>query len=135
MAFLEWLYPPFNAGHWNPELIELAGGIDLLGAPGKPSSTLNWETVVNSEPDVLFVACCGFDTERALEDVHRISDSDAWRQLPAVRNGRVYVADGRAYFSCPSPRLIDGLDILAHALHPTIHPEPEVGVCHTLPGR
>ncbi len=129
VAFLEWLYPPFNGGHWNPELVELAGGIDLLGAPGKPSSTQDWETVVGTEPDALFVACCGFDIERALEDVQKISQTDAWRQLPAVRNGRVYVADG-AYYSCPGPRLIDGLETMAHALHPTIHNEPSACPYH-----
>ncbi len=130
VAFLEWLYPPFNGGHWNPEMVELAGGIDLLGAPGKPSSTLKWETIVNAEPDVLFIACCGFRIERALEDVQKVSRSDAWQQLPAVNNGRVYVTDGNAYFSCPGPRLIDGLEIMAHALHPQLHTELPVGACH-----
>lgn len=122
VAFLEWLMPPFNGGHWNPELVELAGGIDVLGAPGQASSTLDWDRVVAARPEVLFVACCGFRTERALEDVRVISNTDAWQQLPAVQNGRVYVADGNAYFSCPGPRLIDGLEILAHALHPDVHP-------------
>ena len=122
VAFLEWLMPPFNGGHWNPELVELAGGIDVLGAPGQASSTLGWEDVVASRPDVLFIACCGFGIDRALEDVREIGNTRAWRQLPAVRNGRVYVADGNAYFSCPGPRLVDGLEIMAHALHPDIHP-------------
>ena len=132
VAFLEWLYPPFNGGHWNSELVELAGGIDLLGAPGQPSSTLKWETVVNAQPDVVFIACCGFRIERALEDVQRISQTDAWRQLPAVKNGRVYIADGNDYFTCPSPRLIDGLEMMAHALHPELHPEPFGGACHNV---
>ncbi|MGI9271920.1 MAG: cobalamin-binding protein [Woeseiaceae bacterium] len=122
VAFLEWLLPPFNGGHWNPELVELAGGIDVLGASGRASSTLDWGTIVEQEPDVLFIACCGFRTERALEDVREVSSTDAWRQLPAVQSGRVYIADGNAYFSCPGPRLIDGLEIMAHALHPDVHP-------------
>lgn len=129
VAFLEWLSPPFNGGHWNPELVALAGGINLLGVPGEPSSTRDWETVAGVEPDALFIACCGFGIERTLEDVQKISQTDAWQQLPAVRNGRVYVADG-AYYSCPGPRLIDGLEIMAHALHPTIHNEPSVSPCH-----
>ncbi len=130
VVFLEWLYPPFNGGHWNPEMVELAGGIDLLGAPGKPSSTQKWESIVDAEPDVLFIACCGFGVERALEDVQKISQIDAWQQLPAVKNSRVYVTDGNAYFSSPGPRLIDGLEIMAHALHPQLHAEPPVGACH-----
>ena len=111
-------------------LFELAGGIDLLGAPGKPSSTQKWESIVEAKPDVLFIACCGFRIERALEDVQKISQTDAWRQLPAVKNGRVYVTDGNAYFSSPGPRLIDGLEIMAHALHPQLHVRPPVGACH-----
>lgn len=122
VAFLEWLFPPFNGGHWNPELVELAGGLDLLGAPGQASSTQNWETIVSARPEVLFIACCGFRTDRALEDVARMSTSAEWQQLPAVQNGRVYVADGNAYFSCPGPRLIDGLEMMAHAFHPDVHP-------------
>jgi iron complex transport system substrate-binding protein len=130
VAFLEWLYPPFNGGHWNPELVEIAGGIDLLGAPGKPSSTQDWETIADAKPDVLFIACCGFQVDRALEDVNKISQTKLWQQLPAVKNGRVYVTDGNAYFSSPGPRLIDGLEIIAHALHPKLHPQPSVGACH-----
>lgn len=121
VLFLEWLVPPFNGGHWNPELVELAGGIDLLGAPGKPSSTQDWETIVEAQPDVIFIACCGFDTNRALEDVVDISKTDAWQGLPAARDGLVFITDGD-YFSCPGPRLIDGLEIMAHALHPDVHP-------------
>ncbi len=122
VAFLEWLEPPFNGGHWNPELVELAGGIDLLGAPGKPSSTQSWDDVVTRDPDVVFIACCGFRVERALEDVAEVSRRDEWQQLRAVREGRVYVSDGDAYFSCPGPRLVDGMEIMAHALHPEVHP-------------
>jgi iron complex transport system substrate-binding protein len=122
VAFLEWLMPPFSGGHWNPELVELAGGIDVLGAPGQASSTLSWEDVAAAKPDVLFIACCGFRADRALEDVRKIGNTRAWRQLPAVKNGRFYVADGNAYFSCPGPRLVDGLEIMAHALHPDRHP-------------
>ena len=123
VAFLEWLEPPFNGGHWNPELVELAGGIDLLGAPGKPSSTQSWDDVVASEPDVLFIACCGLRVERALEDVAIVSQRPDWQKLPAVRNRRVYVTDGNAWFSCPGPRLIEGMEIMAHALHPELHPK------------
>lgn len=122
VAFLEWLIPPFNGGHWNPELVELAGGIDLLGNAGEPSTTQSWQRIVDLQPEVLFVACCGLQVDRALEDVRQASKTTLWQQIPAVRDGRVYIADGNAYFSCPGPRLVDGLEIMAHALHPEAHP-------------
>jgi iron complex transport system substrate-binding protein len=125
VAFLEWLDPLFNAGHWNPILIELAGGIDILGNVGKPSRTTPWDSLVRSRPDVLFIACCGFSAERAMEDLPILERQDGWDDLPCVRSGRIYIADGNAYFSRPGPRLVDGLEIMAHALHPTVHPLPD----------
>ena len=125
VAFLEWLVPPFNGGHWNPELVQLAGGTDLLGSHGKPSTTLDWERLAAADPDVLFIACCGFPVERTMRDVERLAREPLWNSLRAVRTGRVYVADGNAYFSSPGPRLIDGLEIMAHALHPDCHPLPD----------
>ena len=123
VAFLEWLDPPFNGGHWNPELVSLAGGIDLLGAPGKPSSTQNWDEIIAEAPDVLYIACCGFRVDRALEDITVVSQRPEWSQMPAVRNDQVYVTDGNAWFSCPGPRLLDGMEVMAHALHPSVHPK------------
>jgi iron complex transport system substrate-binding protein len=123
VAFLEWIFPPFNGGHWNPELVHLAGGIDLLGAPGKASSTQDWQEIIAKSPDIVFVSCCGFHVERALQDLALASETDEWQQISAVKKGRVYVTDGNAYFSCPGPRLIDGLEIMAHALHPNVHPK------------
>ncbi len=132
VAFLEWLTPPFNGGHWNPRLVELAGGIDLLGAPGRPSSTASWEQVAVAKPDVLFIACCGFPIARALEDIEALErDASIWRDLPAVQQGRVFLADGNAYFSCPGPRLLDGLEMMAHAFHPEVHPPMPRAGCVT----
>jgi iron complex transport system substrate-binding protein len=122
VAFLEWIDPLFNGGHWNPELIELAGGVDVLGSPAAASRTVTWEAVRTARPDVLFVACCGFSTERALEDLPLLQDRPGWDDLPAVRDGRVYFSDGNAYFSRPGPRLVDSLEVLAAALHPSSHP-------------
>ena len=122
VAFLEWIAPPFNAGHWNPTLIELAGGVDVLGNAGQPSRPLAWEDVVCARPDVLFIACCGFDAERGRLDVPILERQPGWSELPCVQSGRVYVSDGNAYFSRPGPRLVDSLEILAHALHPDLHP-------------
>ena len=122
VAFLEWIDPPFNGGHWNPTLIEMAGGVDVLGNAGQPSRTLVWEDLVQARPDVLFIACCGFDAERGSQDVPVLERQPGWAALPCVQNGRVYVSDGNAYFSRPGPRLVDSLEILAHALHPDLHP-------------
>ncbi len=124
VAFLEWIDPLFNAGHWNPALIELAGGIDVLGNAGEPSRTTPWQALVEARPEVLFIACCGYPVERALQDVPLLEAQPGWEALPCVQTGRVYVTDGSAYFSRPGPRLVDGLEILAHALHLTAHPLP-----------
>ena len=124
VVFLEWIDPLFNGGHWNPELIALAGGVDVLGSPAAPSRTITWEAVCAARPDVLFVACCGFTTERALEDLPFLQSRPGWDDLPAVRDGRVYFSDGNAYFSRPGPRIVDSLEVLAAALHPELHPAP-----------
>jgi iron complex transport system substrate-binding protein len=122
VAFLEWLDPLFNGGHWNPHLVELAGGVNVLGRAGEPSRTTSWEAFLATEPEVIFIACCGFDRERARQDLPAVAARPGWRDLPAARNGRVYIADGNAYFSRPGPRLVESLELLAHALHPHVHP-------------
>jgi iron complex transport system substrate-binding protein len=124
VALLEWLDPPFSCGHWSPELVRLAGGVEGLGREGERSRTLSWDEVAAWQPEVVFIACCGFGVERTLEDVATLQSVAAWRDLPAVRSGRVYVADGAQYFNRPGPRLVDSLEILAHALHPEVHPLP-----------
>jgi iron complex transport system substrate-binding protein len=121
VAFLEWLDPPFSSGHWTPELIFLAGGIETLAKEGERSRTLTWPEVVASQPDVVIIACCGFDVERTLGDLPLLDHVDGWHDVPAVRTGRVYVIDGSQYFSRPGPRLVDSLEILAHTLHPDVH--------------
>lgn len=126
VALLEWLHPPFSCGHWSPELVHLAGGEEVLGRAGVPSRTLTWEEVAAAAPEVVFVACCGFSVERTLEDLDLLASHPVWTSLPAVRQGRVYVTDGSHYFSRPGPRLVESLEILAHALHPALHPRPAV---------
>ncbi|MGH6609445.1 MAG: ABC transporter substrate-binding protein [Burkholderiaceae bacterium] len=124
VVLLEWLNPPFSCGHWTPELVNLAGGIELLGRTGEHSHTLRWNEVEAAEPDVIVVACCGFDLARTQQDLAALESVPEWNRLSAVRNGRVFVTDGSQYFSCPGPRLVDSLEILAHALHPDIHRQP-----------
>ncbi len=120
VAFLEWLIPPFNGGHWNPELVTLAGGEDLLGNPGKPSTTLSEEQLFDCNPDVLVIACCGFSVPRIREDIAICLQNSHWKELRAVREGRVYLADGQDYFARPSPSLVDALERLAVSLHPAV---------------
>lgn len=124
VALLEWLDPPFSCGHWSPELVRLAGGIEGLGREGMPSRTLRWEEVIAWQPEVVFIACCGFGVDRTMEDVPPLRSVPGWEEVPAVRSGRVYVTDGSHYFSRPGPRLVDSLEILAHALHLEVHPLP-----------
>jgi iron complex transport system substrate-binding protein len=122
VAFLEWIDPLFNGGHWNPALVELAGGIDVFGNAGIPSRTRAWDELVASRPDVLFVACCGYAADRTVKDLPILARLPGWSDLPCVRASRVYVTDGSAYFSRPGPRLVDSLEIMAHSLHPRLHP-------------
>ena len=124
VALLEWLAPPFSCGHWNPELVRLAGGVEGLGREGGPSRTLRWDEVTAWQPDAVLIACCGFGVERTLADVPILGSVPGWPDVPAVRAGRVFVADGSQYFSRPGPRLVDSLEILAHALDPDVHPLP-----------
>lgn len=124
VALLEWLDPPFSCGHWSPELVRLAGGVEGLGREGVASRTLSWAEVIDWQPEVVFVACCGFDVERTLADVGPLGAVPGWNDLPAVRSGRVFVTNGSDYFSRPGPRLVDSLEILAHALFPGSHSLP-----------
>jgi len=121
VAFLEWIDPPFNAGHWTPELIEMAGGIDCLGNKHQPSQTTLWERIIEAQPDVMFVACCGFSMERAIEDLPILQSNEGWDDLPCVKNKRIYFSDGNSYFNRPGPRLVDSLEIIANVLHPDVH--------------
>jgi iron complex transport system substrate-binding protein len=124
VALLEWLDPPFSTGHWNPELVRLAGGVDGLGKEGAKSRTLKWSEVVEYQPEVVLISCCGFTTERSMQDVPLLDNVPGWNDVPAVRDGRVFVTDGAAYFSRPGPRLVDSLELLAHVIHPDRNPLP-----------
>jgi len=122
VACIEWYDPPFNAGHWVPQMVEIAGGADLLAVPGKPSRRIEWRDVVTAAPQVVVLMPCGFGVERAWSDVGLLTRLAGWRELPAVRKGAVYVVDASSYFSRPGPRLVDGVELLAHILHPDAFP-------------
>lgn len=121
-ACLEWLDPIYNAGHWIPEMVELAGGRDELGKKGKPSEKMDWNRVVQSAPEVIVLMPCGFDVERAMQEVHLLYNLPGWSDLPAVQRGNVFAVNGSAYFNRSGPRLVDGLEIVAQMIHPEIFP-------------
>ncbi|HWX73732.1 MAG TPA: cobalamin-binding protein, partial [Solirubrobacteraceae bacterium] len=120
VAALEWLDPVFVGGHWVPQLIELAGGEDVLGLVGEPSATSTWQAVAASEPQVVVVMPCGYDAPRA--HVEALAHA---RELAALGAARVVTVNASAYFSRPGPRLIDGLELLAHILHPGVLAAPD----------
>jgi iron complex transport system substrate-binding protein len=123
VAALEWLDPVFVGGHWVPQLIEHAGGEDLLGLPGEPSFETTWEHVAAARPQVVVVMPCGYDVARGLAEAERSAP-----ELAALGADRIVVADASAWFSRPGPRLIEGLEWLGHVLHPDRVPEPAAGV-------
>jgi iron complex transport system substrate-binding protein len=118
VAALEWLDPPFAAGHWTPQLIEYAGGEDVLGFPGEHSEERSWQEVDASQPDVVIVMPCGYDAEIAHREAEMHRD-----ELAAVGAGEIVAVNAAAYFSRPGPRIVDGLELLAHILHPELVPE------------
>jgi iron complex transport system substrate-binding protein len=115
---LEWFDPLYIAGHWVPEVVELAGGEDVLGRVGEPSAKIEWRSVVEAKPDALLLMPCGFDLRRTVREATPLRQLEGWNDLPAVKAGNVYALNGNAYFSRPGPRLVDGLEILARILHP-----------------
>jgi iron complex transport system substrate-binding protein len=132
VACLEWLDPIYPAGHWVPEMVELAGGSDALGEKGAPAKSVAWEDVRAYAPEVVVLMPCGFGVERAAEEASLLYKRDGWDDLPAVASGRVYAVDGSAYFNRPGPRLVDGIEILAAIVHPEIFPAPPPGAARQL---
>lgn len=121
VAALEWLDPPFAAGHWTPQLIEYAGGEDVLGFPGEHSQEMSWPAVRAAQPDVVILMPCGYDAEIAYREAEMHRD-----ELAALGAGEVVAVDAASYFSRPGPRIVDGLELLAHILHPEAVDEPTV---------
>ena len=115
---IEWLDPPFSAGHWVPEMVRLAGGRELFAGPGERSVRLDWEDVFEAAPEVLVLMPCGFDAARAAEEAEPLPNLPGWSELPAVRDGRVWAVDANSFFSRPAPRLVEGVEILGRLFHP-----------------
>jgi iron complex transport system substrate-binding protein len=120
VATIEWIEPLMAAGNWMPELVELAGGTNLLGEAGKHSPWMSWEDLVAMDPEVVLVSPCGFDLARTSSELGVLISRAEWQGLRAVREDRVYLADGNAYFHRPGPRLVESLEILVEILHPEL---------------
>ena len=115
---IEWIDPFFTAGHWIPQMVEIAGGINGLGSYGKPSYRIDMDEIIKFDPDKIILMPCGFDIDRTLIEFKQAKISNDWKSLQAVQNNEVFAVDAGAYFSKPSPRTITGLEILAKIIHP-----------------
>ena len=124
VALLDWLDPIFDGGHWSPEIIELAGGIACFGNKKEPSQRRSWNDLIQARPDIIFIALCGFNVERSMQDVEDFFSSQEFSVLRDQVGSKIFLVDGNAYFSRPGPRLVDALEIMANAVHPLIHKLP-----------
>ncbi len=120
VATIEWIDPLMSGGNWMPELVEIAGGRNLFGQTGRHSPSLEFDQFAAADPDAIVVSPCGFGIGRSVQELAALTRNPAWPKLSAVRNGRVFVADGNQYFNRPGPRLVESLEILAEILHPEL---------------
>jgi iron complex transport system substrate-binding protein len=118
VACIEWMSPVIASGHWVPEMVQIAGGVDALVKPGSPSPRLDFDRVADADPDVVVMMPCGMNTAQAKAEFNALPDRSRWEELTAFRNGHAYVVDSGALFSRSGPRLVDGLEVLARVLHP-----------------
>jgi iron complex transport system substrate-binding protein len=122
VACVEWLDPIYCAGHWVPEMVGLAGGIDGLGKMGQPSQKIDWSQMIDYGPEIMVLMPCGFNVERTIGEIDLLYRLPGWKDLPAVKEGNVFTVNGHAYFNRSGPRLVEGLEILAQIVHPESFP-------------
>lgn len=132
VAVLDWTSPVMTAGHWVPEMVEMAGGTYEMADHGAASRPVEWTEVCEYDPEVLVVAPCGFDLEQTMENLSDLTDRDGWADLTAVREGRAYALDGHQYVNRPGPRLVDSLTHLAGLLHPDTFDTPPTAIARSL---
>jgi iron complex transport system substrate-binding protein len=120
---LEWVDPPFCCGHWGPELVEIAGGHEPLGRKHQASVQMDWREVLDARPEIVVLALCGYNVDRARRDYELLRNFPKFDSLPAARRREIYLVDASAYFARPGPRIVDSLEILAGILHPEEFPE------------
>jgi len=119
---IEWLAPLLSAGNWIPEMIETVGGINLMGRRGEHSHYLQWNDIIDVDPDSILIMPCGFDLARTRREMHLFTSLPHFADLTAARNGQVYITDGNAYFNRPRPRIVDTIEMLAEILYPEVFP-------------
>jgi iron complex transport system substrate-binding protein len=120
VACLEWLDPPYCAGHWIPEMVEIVGGRDEIGVRHKPSIKVPWKRIVEYSPEIMVLMPCGFDLLRTMKEARLLRNLDEYKRIPAIINGRVYATDANSYFSRSGPRLFDSLEFLLEIIHPNL---------------
>jgi iron complex transport system substrate-binding protein len=120
---IEWVDPPFCSGHWGSELVEIAGGHDSLGRKHRPAAQIDWREVIDARPEIMVLALCGYDIDRARRDYELLRRFPDFESLPAAHDGKIYLVNASAYFARPGPRIVDSLEILAGILHPRLFPE------------
>jgi len=120
---MEWVDPPFCSGHWGPELVEIARGYDSLGRKHQRSAQIEWQKVLDARPEIMVLALCGYDINRARRDYELLRRFPDFDSIPAARDGKMYLVDASAYFARPGPRIVDSIEILAGILHPREFPE------------
>jgi iron complex transport system substrate-binding protein len=132
--FMEWLQPPWAGGHWIPQMVDYAGGVDELGHLGKPSHRIGWDEVVDYQPEIIVLSPCGFDANHVMEEAHVLASCHGWEKIPAFQSSRIYAVNASAYFSRSGPRVVDGLEILSHIIHPELFPaNPHPEAVRTVP--
>lgn len=132
LGFVEWIEPPMSGGHWMPELIAAAGGISPFGVSGENSPWVSWDEMAAADPDILLVAPCGYEIATSLPELEGLRTHAVFKSLRAVREGRVFVADGNAYFNRPGPRLVESAEILAEILHPDVRTYGHLGEAYVV---
>jgi len=120
VLMVEWMLPPMVAGHWTPELVKIAGGTPILGKANTPTGPIPWEEITNSGAEVIIIAPCGFKIDQSMQEIEEFVKHPGMKNLPAIKNNRLYIIDGNAYFNRPGPRLIESAEVLATAIHPEL---------------
>jgi iron complex transport system substrate-binding protein len=123
---LEWLNPLFTAGHWVPQMVEMASGINGLASVGDPSRRMKIDEAIEYEPDLIILMPCGFDVKRTILEYEKLANNPQWKSLAAVQNNEVYAVNANEYFSKPGPRTVTGLEILAKIIHPQTYADLKI---------
>jgi len=133
--FMEWLQPLWAGGHWIPQMVDYAGGVEGLGRIGKPSHRIGWDEVVEYQPEIIVLSPCGFNANQVMKEAHVLASYQGWEKIPAFQSSRIYAVNASAYFSRSGPRVVDGLEILARIIHPELFPEnPHPEALRMVPG-